>query len=194
MTISPADLLALLLDLGAPSAAGALSAAGGPRPAGSAVETAVVALVRDRVPGAASVSVTRRVGARPATAAASDPLAERADRIQYEVGEGPCLHALTAGEPVRLDLTATDDRRWPGFRSRMRAETAIRSVLSHPLPDVVPASLNVYLATPPPGTTSSPRPRSPRASCWRPPRPGTAPTSCGRRWTAAGPSARRSES
>ncbi|WP_339123808.1 ANTAR domain-containing protein [Pseudonocardia sp. D17] len=58
---------------------------------------------------------------------------------------------MTAGEPVRLDLAATDDRRWPGFRSRMRAETAIRSVLSHPLPDVVPASLNVYLATPPPG-------------------------------------------
>ncbi|AEA24582.1 ANTAR domain protein [Pseudonocardia dioxanivorans CB1190] len=107
--------------------------------------------MRDRVPGVASVSVTRRVGARPATAVASDPLAERADRIQYEVGKGPCLHALTAGEPVRLDLTATDDRRWPGFRSRMRAETAIRSVLSHPLPDVVPASLNVYLATPPPG-------------------------------------------
>ncbi|WP_132975403.1 GAF domain-containing protein, partial [Pseudonocardia dioxanivorans] len=143
MTNSPrADLVALLLDLGALSAAGAagaLSAAGGLRPLGSAVETAVVALVRDRVPGVASVSVTRRVGARPATAAASDPVAERADRIQYEVGEGPCLHALTTGEPVRLDLAATDDRRWPGFRSRMRAETTIRSVLSHPLPDVVPA-------------------------------------------------------
>lgn len=60
------------------------------------------------VPGADAVSITVR-GARSSmhTLAATDPLAERADRLQYELQEGPCYEAVTADRFVLVnDLAA----------------------------------------------------------------------------------------
>lgn len=63
--------------------------------------------------------------------AASDPLVERADGLQYDMDEGPCLTAWRTGEVVRIDDTASDDR-WPRWNTAA-AELGVRSVLSVPL-------------------------------------------------------------
>ena len=58
----------------------------------------------------AGVTVVDEHGRR--STAASDAAVERADAVQYELDEGPCLTAWRSREPVRVDDTATD-RRWP---------------------------------------------------------------------------------
>lgn len=114
-------------------------------------EAAVVGLLRDHVPGVVSVSLTRGSGRSPVTAVSTDALADRADRMQYDTGEGPCLHAMTGDELVVLDLAdGAADGRWPRFRSRLAGEPAVGGVLSQPLRDGAPASLNVYLGVPVP--------------------------------------------
>jgi GAF domain-containing protein len=63
--------------------------------------------------------------------AASDEVVERADRLQYDLDEGPCLTAQQARQVVRVDDTATDTRwtRW----AREAVPLGVRSVLSVPL-------------------------------------------------------------
>jgi hypothetical protein len=67
------------------------------------------------VEGCDSVSIGMVVDGRATTAAISDRLALEVDLMQYRVGEGPCLDALT-GQVVRLDLVegSTYDRFAPG--------------------------------------------------------------------------------
>ena len=53
------------------------------------------------VDGAMSCGMALRQHGRPLTAAAcSDSLASAADQVQYETGDGPCLHAVRRGRPV----------------------------------------------------------------------------------------------
>jgi GAF domain-containing protein len=86
----------------------------------------------------------RQRGRPPATAACTDPLASRADEIQYQTGDGPCLHAIRRAEVVRIDDLATFGR-WPRF-SRQAVKLGIRSCLALPLfDDSEPAgALNLY--------------------------------------------------
>jgi GAF domain-containing protein len=58
-------------------------------------------------------------------------MVERADALQYEFDEGPCLTAWRERVPVRVDDTHTDGR-WPAWTSTVR-ELGVRSVLSVPL-------------------------------------------------------------
>jgi GAF domain-containing protein len=44
----------------------------------------------------------------------TDPIVWELDRLQYELGEGPCVHAITA-DPVTTVEWAGRDRRWPRF-------------------------------------------------------------------------------
>lgn len=84
------------------------------------------------VAGGLSCGMTlRQRGRPPVTAACTDPLASQADDIQYQTGDGPCLHALRRGEVVRIDDLATSDR-WPRF-SRQAVKLGIRSCLALPL-------------------------------------------------------------
>lgn len=99
------------------------------------------------IPGARWASVTTLERGRFRTEASSDPLADRTDLIQYEVGSGPCVDAvLDGGVFVTGDIAR--DERWPAFGARAAAETGARSVLAHRLnlhddPTTV-AGLNVY--------------------------------------------------
>ncbi|MFG1607921.1 GAF and ANTAR domain-containing protein [Actinoplanes sp. NPDC049265] len=76
------------------------------------------------------ISVMTDDGA-PGMCAASDPLSERVEELQFITGEGPCIDAFTTRRPVLvpdLDLDATH-RRWPGYapaavRDGVRAEFA----------------------------------------------------------------------
>jgi GAF domain-containing protein len=84
------------------------------------------------VDGARSCSMALRPHGRPLTAAAcSDSLAAAADEVQYETGDGPCLHAVRHARPVRIDDTAASDR-WPRF-CRRAAELGIHSCYALPL-------------------------------------------------------------
>ena len=59
------------------------------------------------------IAVVRPNG-RVETHAASDDVVRRLDKLQYDVGEGPCLDALATGRTVRVEHAATDPR-WPAF-------------------------------------------------------------------------------
>jgi len=72
----------------------------------------VTALAVETVPDAtgAGVTVVDERGRR--SSAATDRLVERADALQYELDEGPCLAAASARRVVRVDDLAADPR-WP---------------------------------------------------------------------------------
>ncbi len=76
--------------------------------------------------------------------AASDSTADRIDAVQYQLGTGPCLLAIDAGEPVRVDSFAGEER-WKDFIESAMQE-GVRASYSIPLVirgDVV-GSLNLY--------------------------------------------------
>ncbi len=80
---------------------------------------------------------------------ASDPIAATAERLQFTVGEGPCLSAHAAGRPLVADeaeLTA----RWPGYTAELVARTPIRGVIALPLDDGLAdvGVLDLYVAPP----------------------------------------------
>jgi GAF domain-containing protein len=83
------------------------------------------------VDGAMSCGMSLRQHGKARTAACTDPDAAAADEIQYESGDGPCLHAVRHGRPVRIDDTTASER-WPRF-SRRAAELGIRSCYALPL-------------------------------------------------------------
>ena len=83
------------------------------------------------LPGCDAAGVTLRVNGEDMTAAGSDEFALEIDKIQYDLGGGPCIHALEQGEIVRID-SISEETRWPEFRDRA-AEKDLRSSLSHPL-------------------------------------------------------------
>ena len=103
------------------------------------LESAVEAL------GFEAATVSARHGANYATVAATGQRFIPLDDAQYESGQGPCLQAMEAGEPVAVADASADDR-WAHF-SNTAAHLGIHSTLSIHLPvdaaDVA-ASLNLY--------------------------------------------------
>jgi GAF domain-containing protein len=83
------------------------------------------------VEGGLSCGMTMRSGGRPVTVACSDPVAAKVDEAQYELDDGPCLHAMRNGHVVRIEDTA-DKMRWPDFEAEA-ASHGIRSCLALPL-------------------------------------------------------------
>lgn len=83
------------------------------------------------VGGGLSCGMTMQPNGRPVTVACSDPVAARVDEVQYELDDGPCLHAMRDGHVVRIKDTA-DKMRWPEFEARASSQ-GIRSCLALPL-------------------------------------------------------------
>ena len=75
----------------------------------------------DTIPGIidASISITTRTG-EIQTLAPTGPLVIRADHLQYELGEGPCLDAAVE-EPVVAVNDLASDERWPDFGPKAAA-------------------------------------------------------------------------
>jgi len=91
-----------------------------------------MAVLAARLVGAdLSCGMTMRSRGRPVTVACSDPVAAAVDAVQYEIDNGPCLHAMRDGHVVRIEDTA-DKARWPEFERRAAAH-GIRSCLALPL-------------------------------------------------------------
>jgi GAF domain-containing protein len=109
----------------------------------------VTSLAADTVPGASSAGVTLLDEAgRRTTWAATEPAVERADALQYELDEGPCLTAWADRTLVRVD-DATRDRRWPRWADAA-ARLGLRSTLSTGLVagDSCMGAIKVYAAGP----------------------------------------------
>ncbi|MFD2415223.1 GAF and ANTAR domain-containing protein [Amycolatopsis pigmentata] len=66
-----------------------------------------------------------------ATSAATDPVVERLDSAQYQLGEGPCLTAWRQRTTIRID-DLREERRWPEWTAAVTG-TGVRSALSVPL-------------------------------------------------------------
>lgn len=91
----------------------------------------VTALAAETIPGTAGAGVTVMDGRGVRSVAASNPLVERADGLQYELDAGPCITAGLDRVTIRVDDVRTEDR-WRDWCSAVRT-LGIRSVLSVPL-------------------------------------------------------------
>ena len=70
-----------------------------------------------------------RAGRRPYTLSSTDELSVAVDRIQYTLGEGPCLDAAES-ETAEVTGQLAQDERWPRFGPRCVEETGVVSMLS----------------------------------------------------------------
>lgn len=91
----------------------------------------IVQSAQRSVPGInhVGISVTHRDG-RIETKAATDPLVQELDHIQYELGEGPCLDSIW-DEPVVLVEGMQHEQRWPlyvpqAIRHGVRSQLGLR--------------------------------------------------------------------
>lgn len=91
----------------------------------------VTALATATIPGTTGAGVTLVDGRGRRTLAASDPLVERADALQYQFDAGPCLTAWRDQVTVRVDDLAGETR-WSEW-SAEAANLGIRALLSVPL-------------------------------------------------------------
>ncbi|WP_171027567.1 GAF and ANTAR domain-containing protein [Pseudarthrobacter sp. NamE2] len=89
-------------------------------------------VLRDSVPRAAGAgaSIINSRGRRE-TAGATDPVVLRADKLQYELGQGPCLSAWAEQRAIIIQDTRQETR-WPKWTAAV-ADLPLRSVLSAPL-------------------------------------------------------------
>lgn len=81
--------------------------------------------------------------------ASSGELASTVDRIQSELGEGPCLDAVREHEVFETGDLAQEGR-WPAFAERARQETGVTSVLGLRLflEEDTLGALNLYATRP----------------------------------------------
>ena len=95
----------------------------------------------------AGVSLMDADGSRNSTASTSS-LVARADELQYEFGQGPCLTAWASGQPVSVEDTRADER-WPRWGA-VAAELGLRSCVSVPLlaGDLAFGAIKIYWESP----------------------------------------------
>jgi hypothetical protein len=80
---------------------------------------------------------------------ASDGPAGLAERLQFTIGEGPCLTAQGTGRRVAADEAELGER-WPVYTEALASRTPFRAVLSLPLADEFRGlgALDLYLVPP----------------------------------------------
>jgi GAF domain-containing protein len=110
---------------------------------------AIVTRMREVVPEADKVSLTIRTPRRGhRTLASSDPVAEQADELQYDLGEGPCVQVADTGGWLRSGDVGTDVR-FPVWGPRA-ATIGVGSLLSVAVTerDEPVGALNAYSGEP----------------------------------------------
>ena len=116
----------------------------------------VTSLALETIEGAVAAGVTL-VGpdGRKISAGATGDLTARADDLQYQLDEGPCLTAWATGQVVQIDDLDTDQR-WPRWREAA-LPLGLRSALSAPMVslDRRLGAVKVYGAEPSTFTASS---------------------------------------
>ncbi|ONI87863.1 transcriptional regulator [Actinosynnema sp. ALI-1.44] len=96
------------------------------------------------VPGADMASITTIDEGTARTAAYTDARALQVDQAQYALGHGPCLHAATTGETVRLSLDTASEI-WPDFTASAK-RIGLGSYLATPLrvDDHLSGAINLF--------------------------------------------------
>jgi GAF domain-containing protein len=105
----------------------------------------VVRLAVDTVDGCDVAGIAVRVGQREVTTrAATDPIVNEADRLQYDLDEGPCLDAIRREEAYVANYLR-DEPRWPRWAPKA-ADLGLGSILSVRLatPRGTFGALNLY--------------------------------------------------
>lgn len=87
---------------------------------------------RDLIPGATGAGVSLIEHGRRTSSGATDRSVLRADELQYELSEGPCLNAWATSTPTRTDDTTAPGQRWPRWAAAA-AEMSVLSCQSVPL-------------------------------------------------------------
>ncbi len=96
------------------------------------------------IPGADGAGLALLEADRPQTVVATDGFVTAVDDIQYALGEGPCVSAVTHGRTF-LSGNLGGEGQWPRFGPRV-GRLGVHSALSLPLllPGQVLGALNVY--------------------------------------------------
>lgn len=105
--------------------------------------------VKESIPGTIGAGVTiLDPQARPVSSGFTDTIVERADALQYQLGQGPCLTAWATQKSVLIQDVATDPR-WPEWSAAVQ-DLSIRSVVSAPLiaDGQGIGAMKIYAATP----------------------------------------------
>ncbi|MDQ0000050.1 GAF and ANTAR domain-containing protein [Pseudarthrobacter sulfonivorans] len=91
--------------------------------------------------------VTLKIKKKTATVGGSSDYAIHLDKIEQQVGEGPCIEALKVNAPVLLTDVRTDPR-WPTYQERLLEEGCL-SALGVPmdLGEDTSAALNFFAST-----------------------------------------------
>ena len=113
---------------------------------GSDVMAAVTRLAVAAVPGVEQASISEGRNGRFSTIASTGDMATVSDRIQYELGTGPCVDAVIDDAVYRSNDIVCESR-WPEFGRRAHAETGATSMMSLRLfmeGDDRTAGLNLY--------------------------------------------------
>jgi hypothetical protein len=99
---------------------------------------------RQAVPGAEAAAVILLRDGTPVYQS-STGFAQAVDRIQYRIGQGPCVDAAVCGRTTASGALGAGESRWPQFVAATR-ELAVASVLSLPLlvENEVIGSVNLY--------------------------------------------------
>lgn len=92
----------------------------------------IVELAVAMVPGSSAATISVPTRHTPSTAAFTDPGGRVADQMQFDLGEGPTLDAMSQTAPSH-SLEVANDSRWPHWGPRAGRELVITSVLSFPL-------------------------------------------------------------
>jgi hypothetical protein len=109
---------------------------------GSALQRMVELAVKS-VEGCRYATITQVRSKSSHLLATSDPVGSQLDRLQTELGEGPCLDAVSRDENfVITDLI--HETRWPRFASLAARATDVRSVLVFRLAGSPPHVLAIY--------------------------------------------------
>jgi GAF domain-containing protein len=111
-----------------------------------AVLQRMMLLAVNYVPGCSWASVTVIANGRGRTVASSDPVADLADQLQYELAEGPCLQAAE-DDKSHLLFDVEHEPRWPNYARALMERTPVRSVLSFDLAAEDRSALNLFGAS-----------------------------------------------
>jgi hypothetical protein len=113
------------------------------------VYDAIVNAAPQLVDGCDHASLMLRRGKTFMTAAASDDTARYVDRLERELGQGPCLDAIEE-ESVEHNADLEQSTQWPLLAERVLAETSVRGMAGFRLrvADEKTGALNLFSDTP----------------------------------------------
>jgi hypothetical protein len=107
----------------------------------------ITMIATETIPGVDAASITMVADREPKTPAYSDKVAFDLDKVQYDLGDGPCLAAIRH-QGVELMTTDPPSDQWPTLSAAAR-DRGVLAVLSAPLidSDAAKGALNLYSQT-----------------------------------------------